>query len=460
MANYLDGNGLKSLWKKITSNYDEVMVFKSGITTYAELSEAILGNKLIVSDVSEGIGLPLPAISAMDTGLTAELYFLDVTDSKLEVLHVTVPENVEETTEETIDLLTANLYTQGRLQPYYDSAKKLIQLAWDGVPMAGGIDASAFIVDGMLSDVNVITVASTDEDLLAAGYSEGDKLIKFTWNVDTDTDDDGEGKVLYLKTTDIAPQTEICYIVSSGSTDSTVSSALRTACLKAAAQRGRLLIALDSGTPTHEAYDIRATGTDDGYQFRLMSTSHAGPTGNPQALLLESYLVTVTHTAYTVEKMYMSFSKSTSGGAVYLNGTGAYSVPASTFLITASDDNVIDRTFAEIKSAIDNEKVILLMGNNMPYVMTRYDAGSAQINIQFACTYLESGCLNMFAASLTVKSDGTVELSEDDTGFFLFNNGDGTKFLSNSGAYKEIRALTDDEIDAAIEAAEEELAAS
>lgn len=66
----------------------------------------------------------------------------------------------------------------------------------------GSIDAAPFIKDGMLDDVEVITVTDDNKTELSAIVGEisvGEKLIRFEWNMEGD-----DAKVDYIRVTDIA----------------------------------------------------------------------------------------------------------------------------------------------------------------------------------------------------------------------------------------------------------------
>ena len=72
----------------------------------------------------------------------------------------------------------------------YDSdAKKIYLKKVDGT-FGEGIDATPFIKDGMLSDVEVVTIAKDDEGNIPEGTVEGEKYIKFTWNTESGMKDD------------------------------------------------------------------------------------------------------------------------------------------------------------------------------------------------------------------------------------------------------------------------------
>lgn len=59
------------------------------------------------------------------------------------------------------------------------------------------VDATPFIKDGMLSDVEVVVIKKDDEGNIPEGTVEGEKYIKFTWNTD------GEEKVDYVLASEI-----------------------------------------------------------------------------------------------------------------------------------------------------------------------------------------------------------------------------------------------------------------
>lgn len=59
------------------------------------------------------------------------------------------------------------------------------------------VDASPFIKDGMLSDVEVVVIEKDEEGNIPEGTEEGEKYIKFTWNTD------GEEKVDYVLASEI-----------------------------------------------------------------------------------------------------------------------------------------------------------------------------------------------------------------------------------------------------------------
>lgn len=74
-----------------------------------------------------------------------------------------------------------------------------INLYKDGAKVGEGINAAPFIKDGMLDDVELITVSDTDP---IDGFNTGDLLFKFVWNVD------GESKIDYVNVNELGVQPE------------------------------------------------------------------------------------------------------------------------------------------------------------------------------------------------------------------------------------------------------------
>ena len=80
----------------------------------------------------------------------------------------------------------------------YDSATKHINLVGKDSANLGYVDATNFIKDGMLDDVEVVTIAKDDEGNIPEGTVEGEKYIKFVWNTDAGS------KVDYVAVSDLA----------------------------------------------------------------------------------------------------------------------------------------------------------------------------------------------------------------------------------------------------------------
>lgn len=80
----------------------------------------------------------------------------------------------------------------------YDETGKTIKLM-NGENTVGSIDAAPFIKDGMLDDVELITVSDTNP---IEGFNTGDLLFKFTWNTD------GDSKIDYVNVNELGVQPE------------------------------------------------------------------------------------------------------------------------------------------------------------------------------------------------------------------------------------------------------------
>lgn len=126
-------------------------------------------------------------------------------DDSVSVGRVTMPSNYASTLSLTME---------------YNSSTTALELK-HGTQVLASVDASPFIKDGMLDDTDTITVSAEDDELLAAGYAIGEKLIKFVWKGVYKTDEDGNivsddktgdpiPKVDYIRVSDIAvdPETD------------------------------------------------------------------------------------------------------------------------------------------------------------------------------------------------------------------------------------------------------------
>ncbi len=126
-------------------------------------------------------------------------------DDSVSVGRVTMPSNYASTSSLTME---------------YNSSTTALELK-HGTQVLASVDASPFIKDGMLDDTDTITVSAEDDELLAAGYAIGEKLIKFVWKGVYKTDEDGNivsddktgdpiPKVDYIRVSDIAvdPETD------------------------------------------------------------------------------------------------------------------------------------------------------------------------------------------------------------------------------------------------------------
>lgn len=366
MGDFLDKSGVSTLWKRIKNNFDEVLVFEGGTTTYKELANALADGKLIASEDYLGG----PAVSALDTGSYVELWFWSgLVDNSLVFTKVTVPDTEDASYSEVqVDLQE---HVKERLDVRYNSTTKRLYLALDGTEFGSGIDASPFVKDGMLSDTSIIEVTSSDTSLISAGYSAGEKLIKFTWNTD------GGGKVDYLRVTDIAPQPWVFYAVSSsGSNDAATVQGLRNALFAAFGQRKRLLIGLDSGVPTHEAYNIQKISATDGYSFQFDGIEAVGPNSAPEGMQINSYYVEVSHTEYTVRVLRKSLLDG-GDGLRYLGDDGGYHNLVYTLDLTGADPDISDGNITAAKRAALADAV---QSGRRIWVKTGYGDGMAMLS--------------------------------------------------------------------------------
>ena len=96
------------------------------------------------------------------------------------------------------DNLSAALSARGASIAYDEGTHKIVLKNAAGEPLGQGIDATPFIKDGMLNDVEVWTVPADGAMVDGTLYEEGTKFIKFTWNTD------GGSKTDYILLSDIA----------------------------------------------------------------------------------------------------------------------------------------------------------------------------------------------------------------------------------------------------------------
>ncbi|MBQ7941423.1 MAG: hypothetical protein IJ328_03320 [Muribaculaceae bacterium] len=117
-------------------------------------------------------------------------------------------------------VVSSNYASTSSLKMEYNSSATALELK-HGSQVLASVDASPFIKDGMLDDTDTITVSAEDDELLAAGYAIGEKLIKFVWKGVYKTDENGNTvyddktgvpipKTDYLRVSDIAvdPETD------------------------------------------------------------------------------------------------------------------------------------------------------------------------------------------------------------------------------------------------------------
>ena len=96
------------------------------------------------------------------------------------------------------DNLEAELSAKGASIAYDAGTHTIVLKNAAGEPLGHGIDATPFIKDGMLNDVEVWAVPAGGATVDGTPYEEGTKFIKFTWNID------GGSKTDYILLSDIA----------------------------------------------------------------------------------------------------------------------------------------------------------------------------------------------------------------------------------------------------------------
>lgn len=220
---FLDKAGLQTLWRKIGENFDQLYVYEpyvgeEGITSdeamamLNALSSAHEQNQIVLVATESGF-VPATRVDYDGEG-TAVIEYINPTDRN-ELVRYT--HNSATFTKETVDLLqqgevlTQTMPFDLEFVPAGSEAGvsvPTIFLKVNGERKGLGIDATPFIVDGMLDDTDVLTVTEADTDLIAKGYEIGSKLIKFIWKGVTDAS--GNPKADYIRVSDIAvePETE------------------------------------------------------------------------------------------------------------------------------------------------------------------------------------------------------------------------------------------------------------
>lgn len=220
---FLDKAGLKSLWRQISKNFDQVYVYEpwnggedelspeQATEMLNALSGAIAQNKVIIV---ASVGGYVPAVKAtFDEEGTAIIEYIEA-DNRNELVRYT--HTNASVNKDVVNLLNANNVLQQssafalEYVPAGSEANITVPTLFLKVngERKGGIDATPFIVDGMLDDTDVLTVTESDTDLINAGFEVGAKLIKFIWKGVTDAG--GKPKVDYIRVSDIAvdPETD------------------------------------------------------------------------------------------------------------------------------------------------------------------------------------------------------------------------------------------------------------
>lgn len=96
------------------------------------------------------------------------------------------------------DNLATELSARGASIAYDETKHEIVLKNAAGAVLGQGIDATPFIKDGMLDDVEVWTVPAGGATVDGTQYEEGTKFIKFTWNTE------GGSKTDYILLSDIA----------------------------------------------------------------------------------------------------------------------------------------------------------------------------------------------------------------------------------------------------------------
>ena len=100
------------------------------------------------------------------------------------------------------DNLATELSARGASIAYDEEKHEIVLKNAAGTILGQGIDATPFIKDGMLDDVEVWTVPEGGATVDGTSYDAGTKFIKFTWNIAKDGESDL--KTDYILLSDIA----------------------------------------------------------------------------------------------------------------------------------------------------------------------------------------------------------------------------------------------------------------
>jgi len=100
------------------------------------------------------------------------------------------------------DNLATELSARGASIAYDEEKHEIVLKNAAGTILGQGIDATPFIKDGMLDDVEVWTVPEGGATVDGTSYDAGTKFIKFTWNITKDGESDL--KTDYILLSDIA----------------------------------------------------------------------------------------------------------------------------------------------------------------------------------------------------------------------------------------------------------------
>lgn len=200
-----DETAIISAFNSLKSGIDGLDATVSGESQLVKVEIEEVDGKLssvTVSDLSKLTNAVASAETAVQ-GVSGDSY-VTATKTGTGVTLTTTTHAIDSATADTDGLATAfavkNAISGAQVTDVqYDSDTKIIQLYNGNTPVGNGFDASAFIVDGMLQDVELVD---------HSGETQG-TYLKFTWNTD------GGDKVLYVDVHDLVD----IYTVSGDSTN-------------------------------------------------------------------------------------------------------------------------------------------------------------------------------------------------------------------------------------------------
>lgn len=210
MAKYLDEAGLSRLVEGIKEKFigqSEVIDVETDLSTpklimetYERLQSSIELNKpIFVAYASGTMMVPCTAtLNASDSQIVIT-YSVHAGSADSASMIIGADGTVEGS---ELNLIDENgIVTEENVGLVYDATERKFYVAVSGQKTGAGVDATPFIKDGMLEDVDTIEVTAenlAEIQAVKADAAAGDKLIKFVWNTD------GGSKTDYIKTSDIA----------------------------------------------------------------------------------------------------------------------------------------------------------------------------------------------------------------------------------------------------------------
>lgn len=144
-------------------------------------------------------------------------------------------------------------------------------------------------------------------------------------------------------------------------------------------------------------------------------------------------------------------------GTKFLANDGSYKEVSTPKLFKLN--TIYDNLFYDLKSCITNEKLIYIAYDDMTVMpaSAMYNSMDSQIYLR----WIKASQIGYRICEFTVYT-GTTRITESVNEFTLLNTGDGTKYLSNDGSYKEMsgniyifnykNSLTSDEYDEIVSA--------